>query len=123
MKFGEKLRLIRKGKGVSLRNLAAAVNITPTYLSDIENCKIKAPGKELVNQFIKNLKLISDESQILMELAADERNELPADISDAIIGTPAIKKLIRAGIVAKAGNDVWDGMAETLMKTTAGGGN
>lgn len=120
MKFGEKLRLFRKGKGISLRNLATAVNITPAYLSDVENCKTKAPSKELVNQLIKNLNLLSDESESLMELAAEERNELPADISEAIIGTPSIKKLIRAGIVTKAGNDVWDGMAETLMKQAMG---
>lgn len=120
MKFGENLKLLRKGKGISLRNLAASVNITPAYLSDIENCKTKAPAKELMNQLIINLKLGSDEAELLIELAAEERNELPADISEAIIYSPAIKKLIRAGIATKAGNEIWDGMAETLMKRAGG---
>lgn len=43
--FGEKLKLLRKGKDISLRNLAAAANITPAYLSDIENCKTNGLNK------------------------------------------------------------------------------
>lgn len=116
MKFGEKLKLFRKGKGISLRNLATTIGITPTYLSDIENCKTKAPTKELMNKLIENLQLVADEAEVLIELAADERNELPADISEAIIYTPAIKKLIRIGIAANIKNETWESMAETLKK-------
>lgn len=40
MTFGERIREFRQGKQLTLRDLAANVNVTFTYLSKIENQKL-----------------------------------------------------------------------------------
>lgn len=42
-KFGTQLRTIREGQGISLRRFAAAVGVTPTYISDIERNRRDPP--------------------------------------------------------------------------------
>jgi len=121
MKFGEKLRLLRKENDISLRNLAEMVKKTPAYLSDVEKCKTKAPCKELVNNLISNLKLKEEDSQALLELAADERSEIPADIYFAIINNSSLKKLIRTVVKIDSGNSWWDEFTDILMSRTHGG--
>jgi len=121
MKFGEKLRLLRKENDISLRNLAEMVKKTPAYLSDVEKCKTRAPCKELVNKLINSLKLKEEDSQALLDLAADERSEIPADIYFAVINSSSLKKLIRTVVFIDSGNYWWDEFTEILMGRIQGG--
>ena len=49
LKFGEYIKSKRLEKGISLRELASKVGITPTYMSDIEKGRRNAPNKEKVD--------------------------------------------------------------------------
>ena len=46
LSFGQFLRMLRKGKLWSQRDLAKAVNVKPPYISEIEN-DVKVPSDEL----------------------------------------------------------------------------
>lgn len=58
--LGEILREARAGKGVSLRGLAGQMEITPSYLSDIENDR-RVPAEDVMKRLAQLLSLEFDE--------------------------------------------------------------
>lgn len=63
--LGDVIREARVGKGLGLRELARKLDMTPSYLSDIENDR-RVPSEEVLQQLAKALSLEFDE---LMALA------------------------------------------------------
>ena len=51
MKIGEILKKLRLLYSVSAKDLAHDINISPSYLSEIENSK-KTPSLELLNKYL-----------------------------------------------------------------------
>lgn len=95
--FGPYLRAVRRARNISVRQLAKAVGKTPTYLSDIEQQNNKPPEKDLLDRIIRELEL-DDYPKVktkLYDLAAMERNDVPADIKEYIINNRYLIQLIR----------------------------
>ena len=95
--FGKYLRSVRKAQSLSIRQLARTVNRTPTYISDIENGNNKPPDKELLDAILIALHL-RDHPRImekLYDLAALERNDIPADVKAFIMQNPNVISLLR----------------------------
>lgn len=95
--FGNYLRTVRQAKGVSIRQLAKEVHKTPTYLSDIENGHNKPPEKELLVIIIQKLNLddFPNVKTALFDLAAKDRNDIPADIKEHMLNNKPLFDLIR----------------------------
>lgn len=95
--FGSYLRAVRRARKISVRQLAKAVGKTPTYLSDIEQQNNRPPEKELLDSIIRELELDDYPKVItkLYDLAAMERNDVPADIKEYIINNRDLINLIR----------------------------
>ena len=56
MEFGQRLRELRKGRGMTLRGLAEAVGVDFTYLSKIENGKAGyMPGADTIRSLASEL--------------------------------------------------------------------
>lgn len=66
MSFGAKVAEERKGLGMSQKELALAVEISPQYLNDIEHGKRNPDSDVLIEKFAKALKL---DSAVLYYLA------------------------------------------------------
>ncbi len=58
--LGESLREARAEKGLSLRGLAGQMDITPSYLSDIENDR-RVPAEEVLQTLASKLDLDFDD--------------------------------------------------------------
>lgn len=67
--FGARLRALRADRGVTLRHLAEALQISAAYLSALEHGKRGAPGAGLVHQVNEYFGLIWDEADELSRLA------------------------------------------------------
>lgn len=95
--FGNYLRTVRQAKGISIRQLAKEVHKTPTYLSDIENGHNKPPEKELLVIIIQKLNLddFPNVKTALFDLAAKDRNDIPADIKEHMLNNKPLFDLIR----------------------------
>lgn len=95
--FGNYLRTVRQAKGISIRQLAKEVHKTPTYLSDIENGHNKPPEKELLEIIIRKLNLddFPNVKTALFDLAAKDRNDIPADIKEHMLNNKLLFDLIR----------------------------
>jgi len=57
MHFGHMLRTLRLSAGISLRELARAINVSPTYLSFVENGKQPAPSSARIAQIEEALNM------------------------------------------------------------------
>lgn len=67
--FGEKLRKLRAKRGVTLKEMAGALGVTPTYLSALEHGKRGRPTWFLVQRTIAYFNVIWDEAEELQRLA------------------------------------------------------
>jgi transcriptional regulator with XRE-family HTH domain len=67
--FGARVRALRAEHGVTLKDMAAALRVSPAYLSALEHGHRGAPGAGLVHQVCEFFGLIWDEADALAYLA------------------------------------------------------
>src|SRR5688572_9049611 len=80
-RFGDAVRNARVAKQISLRNLARAVAISPTYLSKVERGEFPAPADDKIFKLADELGCDADE---LFALAG----RVAADVQNAILAHP-----------------------------------
>lgn len=85
--LGSYIRRTRSARQVTLRKLAAAVGVTPSYLSDIENDR-RVPSEEVLERIARELDLDLDE---LMAL----RGKLDDATEEYLKRSPAAVRLFR----------------------------
>lgn len=86
MTFGERVRELRKAKNLTLRDVAAKVDINFTYLSKIENGKLDFsdfPSEKLIRKLAKALGGDTDELLLLAEKIPDEIRKRVIERPDA----------------------------------------
>ncbi|MBS1167304.1 MAG: helix-turn-helix family protein [Proteobacteria bacterium] len=67
--FGARLREIRKARGMTLKSMAAAIGVSPAYLSALEHGRRGRPTWDLLQRIIGHLNIIWDEAEELERLA------------------------------------------------------
>lgn len=67
--FGRKVRQMREERGLSLKEMAQALNLSSAYLSALEHGKRGRPSPGLVMQIIGYFNVIWDEAEELKALA------------------------------------------------------
>jgi transcriptional regulator with XRE-family HTH domain len=86
MRFGERLRELRKGKGLTLRDLAAKVGVGFTYLSRAENERLQYgdyPSNALIYKLAKVLEADADELVFLAKRIPDRMKQRILERPDA----------------------------------------
>lgn len=95
--FGQELRAKRLGKKITLRKFAELVGVSPTYLSQVEQCNVDPPTAERVRRMAE---LLGENVDAWSALAG----RIPDDLQQIIQSQPdAIPDLLRAvnGLTAK----------------------
>ena len=90
MTFGETVRELRRKKQLTLRDLAAKVDVGFTYLSKIENHKLEeghGPSEKLIHKLA--VELDADEEQLLL-LA----EKVPEQIRKRVVQRPDVFRVI-----------------------------
>ena len=67
--FGARLRALRAARGMTLKDLAAQLQVSSAYLSALEHGRRGAPSIGLVHQVCDQLGLIWDQAEEMAELA------------------------------------------------------
>ena len=67
--FGARLREIREARGMTLKSMAAAIGVSPAYLSALEHGRRSRPTWDLLQRIIGHLNVIWDEADELERLA------------------------------------------------------
>ena len=79
--FGEAIRKLRERKGVSQKQMAAALNVSPAYLSALEHGKRGLPSFDLLQRIAGYFNIIWDEAEELFLLARSSDPRVVVDTS------------------------------------------
>ncbi len=79
--FGYALRELRRRKGITQRQLADAIGVTPAYLSALEHGKRGRPTFELLQRIAGYFNVIWDDADELFELAHSSHPKVVLDTS------------------------------------------
>lgn len=82
--FGEYIKKKRVEKKISLREFAMRIEITPSYMSDIENGRRNAPDKIKIDAMAQELGIYGENIEYLYDLASESRNEAPVDLKNML---------------------------------------
>ncbi len=122
--FGKFIEDRRKSLGLTLRGLAAALEIAPAFMSDIEKGHRYPPAKEKLYQLAEVLKLSVEDRDKMFDLAAREReNAVSSDLSDYIMSNDKVRVALRLARDSGAEEKEWQKIIEMLEKENKGENN
>jgi HTH-type transcriptional regulator, competence development regulator len=78
--FGQALRALRMEKNVTLRDMARRLDLTPTYLSQVEQDKFSPPTEDRIKQMGQILDLPQEQVDQLVAMAG----RVPQDLHDVL---------------------------------------
>ena len=93
--FGNFLREMIKQAGMSQSVFYSAVDITKPYFYDILSGKVNPPPPDVQYKMLENLNLDEQQRNEFLNLAAEGRGEVPADIAKLIAEHPTELAAIR----------------------------
>lgn len=67
--FGEKIRTLRKQKGITLKEMASSIGISAPYLSALEHGHRSRPSWYLIQRIIAYFNVIWDDAEEMQRLA------------------------------------------------------
>ena len=79
--FGLKLRQLRKERGLTLTDMAKAVNVSSAYLSALEHGKRGRPSWRVIQSVIAYLNIIWDDAEELVRLSRLSHPKITIDTS------------------------------------------
>ena len=96
--LGVKLREMRAERGVTLKEMAHAIGVSPAYLSALEHGKRGAPTWFLVQRIIVFFNIIWDDAEELCRLAQSSDPRIKIDTSGAIPEATAFANLLARSV-------------------------
>ena len=124
--FGSYVREKRMARGLSLRGLAAQLEVSPVYMSNIENDRRAAPSQEYLERMALLLQLDKPEREWMLDLAAkSKQNRVSADLPDYIMDREIVRAALRTAKEADATDQEWqefiDRITQRAKKSKEGG--
>jgi len=114
--FGEFVKQRRESLGKTQKGFAAEVEISPAYLSDIENGNRRAPEKYLV-RFAKALNITSQEDlNGFYDMAGISQKGQHSDINTYIDDKPSARLALRTAMDTDWTDDDWRELIEIIKK-------
>ncbi|WP_448205229.1 helix-turn-helix domain-containing protein [Azospirillum sp. sgz302134] len=108
--FGQRVRTLREGKGVTLKQMATDLHISSAYLSALEHGKRGQPSPQLVRQICAYFGIIWDEAEELERLADLSHPRVTVDTAGL---SPKATEL--ANRLAERIQDLDDGTLERML--------
>jgi transcriptional regulator with XRE-family HTH domain len=79
--FGQRMRELRQERGVTLKDMANALGVSPAYLSALEHGKRGRPGWHLIQRTLAYFNIIWDEAEDVVRLARISHPRITIDTS------------------------------------------
>lgn len=103
--FGDMLKHMIKLSEMSQICFYTELGITKPYFYDILSGKVNPPPPKVQFKMANILNLSNKQREIFFEKAANERNELPADIMYFIKDNPDVMQMIRKKMIYSINNE------------------
>lgn len=95
LNFGQYIKNKRLEKGMSLRDLAGKIGISPSYMSDIEKGRRSAPNKEKIDKIAEILFYSEEDIEMLYDLAGLSKNYISTDLSSYVMESKDVRYFLR----------------------------
>ncbi len=82
--FGRRIRELRAARGVTLQQMAAALDVSPAYLSALEHGRRGRPSRTRVHQICQYFNIVWDEADELQRLARLSHPRVTVDTSGLV---------------------------------------
>jgi transcriptional regulator with XRE-family HTH domain len=92
--FGEKLRSLRRQRGISQRDMATAIGVSPAYLSALEHGRRGVPNWATVQKIIGFFNVIWDDAEELQRLAERSDPRVVIDTAGLSPGATELSNLL-----------------------------
>ena len=121
--FGKYIDDKRKGRGaggedVKLKDIAEAMGMTASYLSDIVKGRRNPPEMQILEKIAVVLKLTPDEKEVMLDLAGRERDSAAPDLPNYLMDNdlPHVRKALRRASEKNLGDDFWKKVVDDIDK-------
>ncbi len=113
--FGKFIEQKRKALGMTLRGLAAELEIAPAFMSDIEKGHRYPPNRDKLYDMARILHLSEEDTNTMFDLAAGERdNTVSPDLPEYIMGNEKARTALRMARDNNASEATWQKVIEML---------
>ncbi len=113
--FGKFIEQKRKALGMTLRGLAAELEIAPAFMSDIEKGHRYPPNRDKLYDMARILHLSEEDTNTMFDLAAGERdNAVSPDLPEYIMGNEKARTALRMARDNNASEATWQKVIEML---------
>ena len=118
MTFGSFLKEKRIEKGITLRQFAIKVNLSPVHMSNLENDRRSAPKEDVLERISKELILTKDEHLLMHDFAAKSKNipSVSSDLPNYIMENDIVRAALRTAKEVDATDSEWLEFIEKLKK-------
>lgn len=121
--FGAFIDSKRRGRGIGgddikLKEIADALGITASYLSDIVKGRRNPPEMQTLEKLATVLQLTSDEREEMFDLAGRERDTAAPDLPEYLMSSqlPHVRKALRRANEKNLGDDFWKKVLDDIGK-------
>ena len=115
--FGSFVREHRMSRELSLRSLAAKLEISPVYMSNIETDRKPAPTQEKLDKLVDILGLVQYEAEQLLDLAAKSKNrQVSADLPEYIMERDIVRVALRTAKEVDATDAEWQEFIDRITR-------
>lgn len=116
--FGSYISEKRLEKYISLRAFSNMIDISPEYLSKLENGLRAAPRYEILERIAKKLSLSSGEKEKLFDLAAESKSNLSlaSDLVEYICNNEIVHKTLRIAKRCKLTTEEWQEIYDNIAE-------
>lgn len=111
--LGQRLRALRRQKGVSQKEMAAAIGVSAAYLSALEHGHRGTPSWAMVQKILGYFNLIWDDAEDLLALAQASEPRVVVDTSGLSPAATRLANLLAARI-AELDEPSIEGLIERL---------
>jgi transcriptional regulator with XRE-family HTH domain len=119
--FGKYIDTLRRGRGdngkdILLSDIAEAMGISPSYLSDIIKGRRNPPEIHVIEKTAIVLRLSSDQKEELLDLAGRDRDSAAPDLPEYLMSNeiPHVRKALRRASEKKLGDDFWKKVVDDI---------
>lgn len=114
--FGGFLAQKREERDISLRELARQLEISASFLSDVENNRKPPLTADRLEKVASIMLLSAEEKTKMYNLAGKQRNTVPPDLPEYIIERDYVSAALRTARDLGAGEEEWKRFIEDLKR-------
>lgn len=123
--FGAYIDTKRRGRGaggedIKQKDIAEALGITPSYLTDILKGRRNPPDMQMLEKLAVLLRLTPEEKEEMFDLAGRDRDTAAPDLPEYLMSEkiPSVRKALRKASEKRLGDDFWQKVLDDIDKHT-----